>query len=145
MLSATPIRKLLWFFFRPSALGVSCIVLCGNETLLVDYDYGSGWNFPTRHFELRIDSPTTAVQEGLKTEFGILPSFLSFLGYHICRIGHRRDTVYCFVGWTKSKDFQLNNRRIRQARWFPITSLPNNLSEYSREIVERWLEQIKRM
>jgi ADP-ribose pyrophosphatase YjhB (NUDIX family) len=141
-LTATPFQRFIWFFSRPKTFGISCIVMCRDEVLLVDYRYGHGWNFPTGL--IRDDeSPQDAARRELSQEFVLKIQHPRYLGYVFCRFQHRRDKVYCFTAEVNEKTLLIRNKDVRNAQWYPIYALPV-ISPFSSEIVERWFKKTRR-
>ncbi|MEK7648898.1 MAG: NUDIX hydrolase [Patescibacteria group bacterium] len=141
-LKASPYRAFVWFFTRPKLQGTSCILRCGNEVLLVDYKYGSGWNFPTGLIQIENESPQDAAHRELRTEFSIRTKMLQYIGYVFCRFQCRRDRIFCFVVELNSKDVDINNKDIRGIQWVSIPELENiTISPFSKEIIARWFKK----
>lgn len=124
-------------------MGVTCIVVCGDEVLLADYKYGHGWNFPTFQFADPTESPTEVAHRDMKRDFSIPLPKITYLGFHFCRFQHRRDTIYCFIATVTDKRFRIKNPGIRAVHWFKVDSIPDTLSEYSQEIIHRWSPEIR--
>ncbi len=141
-LKASPFRALVWFFTRPKLQGTSCIVRCGSEILLVDYKYGSGWNFPTGLIQIENESPQEAAHRELMAEFSIKTKVLQYIGYVFCRFQCRRDRIYCFVVELNTKEVNASNKDVRAIQWVPIKEIENvKISPFSKEIIARWFKK----
>lgn len=126
---------------RPRQDNITCILLCGDEVLLVDYKHGTGWNFPTEI--VRIDeSPTEAAHRGMRYRLSFPISHAIPLGRLFCKFGCRREIMYCFLSRVTTKEFNITDVRARGAEWFHVERLPENLSEFAREVIEKWFDEL---
>ena len=126
---------------RPRQDNITCIPLCGDEVLLVDYKHGTGWNFPTE--VVRVDeSPIEATQRGMRYRFSLNIPHVASLGRLFCKFGCRREVMYCFLSRVPTKEFKILDVRARRAEWFHVERLPENLSEFAREVVDNWFDEL---
>lgn len=126
---------------RPRRDNITCIPLCGDEVLLVDYKHGTGWNFPTEIVGID-ESPLEAAHRGMRYRFSLpIPHALP-LGRLFCKFGCRREIMYCFLSRVKTKEFKILDIRARKAEWFHVERLPKNLSEFAREVIEKWFDEL---
>ena len=139
-LITSPLKSIVWFFTRPKLEGISCILKCENEVLLVNYKYGSGWNFPTGLIRKGHESPLEAVQRELLQVLSIKIQQPQYIGFVFCKFQNRRDRVYCFYTESSNKTVFISHRDVRDAQWFPIHSLPP-ISPFSKEIIDRWFKK----
>lgn len=139
-LRTSPLKSIVWFFTRPRLDGISCILKCGNDVLLVNYKYGNGWNFPTGLIRKSHETPLDAVQRELFQVFSIKIPPPQYIGFVFCRYQNRRDRVYCFFTETSNKNMLISHKDVRDAQWFPIENLPR-ISPFSRDIIERWFKK----
>ena len=88
--------KIYWFIFRPKTQGVICLILSGDELLLIRHTYGHS---SVDSFWWRIKKNETkeeAVKREVKEELGlnITPEYI---GEFTHNTEHKINTVYCFV------------------------------------------------
>lgn len=141
-LRTSPIKTAWWFFRRPCLQGTSSIITHGNEILLVDYKYGSGWNFPTGLIRMKEESAEESARRELREEFSINVLGLKYIGFVFCRFQFRRDRVFCFVAEVPSKKISSLNKDIRNVQWVHKSELDAiRISPFSREIIVRWFKK----
>ncbi|WGL61006.1 NUDIX domain-containing protein [Pigmentibacter sp. JX0631] len=125
--------------------GVRAVILNKkNEVLLVKHTYTAGWHFPGGGVD-KGESPRQAIVRELKEEVAVTPinspqiidCYLNFyLGVH--------DIVTLYI----IKEFQIEefkrNKEIAEAKWFPITELPLDVSKATKKrVAEIFLGQKK--
>jgi|GEM_PF-1756437 len=126
---------------RPRRDNVTCIPLCGDEVLLVDYKHGHGWNFPAE--VVRVDeSPIEAAHRGMRYRFSLRIPHAIPLGRLFCKFGCRREIMYCFLSRISTKEFKILDIHARKAEWFHVERLPEGMSEFAREVIEKWFDEL---
>ncbi len=83
----------------------------------------------------RRETPEQAVVRECKEEVGIEIFNLGYLGNFLVENEYKRDTLHCFTAKAKSLDVKIDNFEIVEARWFPISALPQ-LSPITKKILE---------
>ena len=126
---------------RPRRENITCIALCGDEVLLVDYNHGHGWNFPTDIVSDH-ESPIDATHRGMKQRLGIQIPKTILLGRLYCKFGCLREIMYCFLSHVPSKEHKIIDPRAKNAQWFHVDHLPDTMSEFAREVVDEWFHAL---
>lgn len=141
-LRTSPMKTIWWFFRRPCLQGTSCIIAHGDELLMIDYKYGSGWNFPTGIIRMKEESAEESAIRELREELSIKVQQLRYIGYVFCRFQFRRDRVFCFVADVPTKNAISLNKDIRRIEWIHKSQLDSvRISPFSREIIARWFKK----
>lgn len=132
-----PFVALYWKFFASRTDSAKCIIICGQEVLLVKNVYGKGWwNLPGGGIE-KGETPAEAAVREVREEVGITDLSDPRLVKEMDGRGEgRRGRIYCFVAWVKKMDFNKNSLEIVAAGWFPLRVLPVNLSPVAKEALE---------
>ncbi|MGH2760799.1 MAG: NUDIX domain-containing protein [Actinomycetota bacterium] len=121
---ANRVRKVYWFLFRPRTRGVKCVIEHDGRWLLIRNTYGPDhWTFPGGAIG-RNEEPTDAARREAFEEVGIRLGALTYIGSYKTNRDHKRDTVYCYTSGTSTAHHQIDGVEIREARWFPPTSIP---------------------
>jgi ADP-ribose pyrophosphatase YjhB (NUDIX family) len=87
--------KIYWFIFRPKTQSVICLILSGDELLLIRNTYGhSAWTLSGGGFK-KNETKEVAVEREVKEELGlnITPEYI---GEFTHSTEHKIDTVFCF-------------------------------------------------
>jgi ADP-ribose pyrophosphatase YjhB (NUDIX family) len=124
---AYPFFKIYWFVFRPKTQGVKCLILSGDELLLVRHTYGrSAWTLSGGGLK-RNETKEEAVKREVKEELGfnITPEYL---GEFTQNPEHKIDTVFCFVARVEKKEPKIDRLEIKEAKWWNINNLPTDHS-----------------
>lgn len=117
--------RVYWFCVRPKAFGVKGILHYKKEVLLIRNSYGPvGWTFPGGGIKPR-ESLKKAVVREVKEEVGIEIHEPVYIGHYFTTDEYKKDLVHCFLSAVTSKDFTIDNSEVVEARWFPLTALPN--------------------
>src|SRR5258708_12535025 len=90
-----PILRCYWFIFRPKTQGVKCLILFGDEVLLIRHTYGhSVWTLPGGGFK-KGETKEVAVKREVKKEL-----CLDITPYNLQKLLHNTTnkihTLYCF-------------------------------------------------
>lgn len=122
-----PVLKIYWFIFRPKTQGVKCLIVSGDETLLIRHTYGhSAWTLPGGGIK-KGELKEQAIKREIKEELGfdIEPKYI---GEFTHNTEYKIDTVYCFVANVEKKDPVLQEAEIKKAGWWKTNGLPENHS-----------------
>jgi 8-oxo-dGTP diphosphatase len=126
--------KVYWFILRPETQGVTCLILSGDEVLLVRHTYGrSSWTLSGGGLK-KNESKEEAVKREVKEELGlrITPEYL---GEFTHSSEHKIDTVFCFVARVEKKEPEIDRREIREAKWWNINNLPKDHSTNLQRVI----------
>ena len=125
---AYPVAKLSWFFIRPNTQGVRCIVLCGEDILLIKHTYGSPLRTTVGGGINRGETEESAVIREVKEEVGLNLYCLSKVGEVIHTKEFKNDTVHVFVARTHERAFIVDGSEIKEVAWFKFDELPSDTS-----------------
>jgi ADP-ribose pyrophosphatase YjhB (NUDIX family) len=126
--------KLYWFVFRPKTRGVICLILSGDELLLIRQTYGrSAWTLSGGGFK-KNETKEEAVKREVKEELGlnITPEYI---GQFTHNPDHKIDTVFCFVARMKKVDPIIDCLEIKEAKWWNINDLPKDHSTSLQRVI----------
>ena len=119
--------KIYWFIFRPKTQGVICLILSGDELLLIRHTYGhSAWTLSGGGFK-RNETKEDAVKREVKEELGlnITPEYI---GEFTQNTEYKIDTVFCFVARVEKIEPKIDHLEIKEAKWWNINNLPKDHS-----------------
>jgi 8-oxo-dGTP pyrophosphatase MutT (NUDIX family) len=119
--------KIYWFIFRPKTKGVICLILSGDELLLIRHTYGhSAWTLSGGGLK-KNESKEEAVKREVKEELGldITPEYIGEFTHHP---DYKIDTVSCFVARIEKIEPKIDRPEIKDAKWWHIDNLPEDHS-----------------
>jgi ADP-ribose pyrophosphatase YjhB (NUDIX family) len=119
--------RIYWFIFRPKTQGVTCLILSGDELLLIRHTYGrSAWTLSGGGLK-KNETKEEAVKREVKEELGlnITPEYI---GEFTHNPEHKIDTVFCFVARTEKREPQIDHLEIKEAKWWNLNNLPKDHS-----------------
>jgi 8-oxo-dGTP diphosphatase len=122
-----PLLKIYWFIFRPKTQGVICLILSGDELLLIRQTYGrSAWTLSGGGFK-KNENKESAIKREVKEELGlnITPEYI---GEFTHNPEYKIDTVYCFVARVEKIEPKIDHLEIKEAKWWNINDLPKDHS-----------------
>jgi ADP-ribose pyrophosphatase YjhB (NUDIX family) len=126
--------KIYWFIFRPRTQGVSCLIVSGDEILLIRHTYGrSAWTLAGGGLR-KTETKEEGVKREVKEELGlnITPEYI---GEFTRNAEHKIDTVFCFVARVEKKEPEIDRREIREAKWWNINNLPKDHSTNLQRVI----------
>jgi 8-oxo-dGTP pyrophosphatase MutT (NUDIX family) len=133
--SAYRILQVVWFVFRPSKVGVKCLLTDGERILLVRHTYGRrSWDLPGGAVK-RGEPPVDAARREMTEELGIEAADWTGLGELRGRVDRRRDTIHCFKAELHSPALVIDRGELAAVEWFAPDALPDDLSPYVAPIV----------
>jgi ADP-ribose pyrophosphatase YjhB (NUDIX family) len=119
--------KIYWFIFRPRTQGVICLIVSGDELLLIRHTYGrSAWTLSGGGLK-KTETKEEAIKREVKEELGfnITPEYI---GEFTHNPEHKIDTVFCFVARTEKIEPKIDHLEIKEAKWWNINNLPEDHS-----------------
>ena len=126
--------KIYWFIFRPKTQGVTCLILSGDELLLVRHTYGrSAWTLSGGGFK-KNETKEEAVKREVKEELG-LSITPQYLGGFTHNSEYKIDTVFCFVARMEKKKPEIDHLEIKDAKWWNINNLPKDHSKNLQRVI----------
>lgn len=129
------VAKSIWFFTRPETIGAKCVVLHGDNILLIRNAYGKGWwNIPGGRVEQGEDPRDAAIRE-TSEEVGIRVTDVEFIGSFLTHYEYKNDTVHCYVVRVHNPQYTIQISEILEAKWFPLGGLPDFQSPVVRRIL----------
>jgi 8-oxo-dGTP pyrophosphatase MutT (NUDIX family) len=130
------VLRVYWFVARPPKRGVKCVLIRGDDVLLVRHTYGDRrrWDLPGGNVK-RGESPVRAATREVREELGIEVDGWTALGDVLARIDYRRDTLSCFRAAVASADVNIDPAEIEEARWFGFEHPPQRTGRYVRRIL----------
>jgi 8-oxo-dGTP pyrophosphatase MutT (NUDIX family) len=123
-----PLLKIYWLIFRPKTQGVKCLILSGDELLLIRHTYGrSAWALSGGGIK-KGETPEEAVKREVKEELG-LDVTPEYIGEFTHNTEYKIDTVYCFVVTIEKVEPKIDHIEIKEAKWWNINILPKDHSK----------------
>jgi 8-oxo-dGTP diphosphatase len=132
--SAYLLLKIYWFIFRPKTQGVICLILSGDELLLIRQTYGrSAWTLSGGGFK-KNETKEEAVRREVKEELGLIVT-PEYIGEFTHNTEHKIDTVFCFVAKMEKREPKIDYREIKEAKWWNINNLPKDHSTILERVI----------
>jgi ADP-ribose pyrophosphatase YjhB (NUDIX family) len=132
---ATSVRKMYWFIFRPTTLGVKVVVIHGEKVLMIKNTYGKDvWTFPVGGV-IRNESPESAAKRDVLEEVGIGVSSVRMLGEFISALEYKKDTIKCYSASIDNPVIVIDGDEVKEARWFDKTALPHDMSSIAQKVM----------
>ena len=122
------IAKMYWFFRRPTTTGVRCIVTCENQILLIRHTYGSSLLTTVGGGVKPGESLEQAVIREISEEVGLSLHSIKHAGSIEHTKEFKKDTIHVFSAATDSRELKIDPDEIKEAGWFDINDLPENIS-----------------
>ncbi len=133
-----PAYQLYCFIFRPKTFGVTCIIECKGEILMIRNSYGKNtWTFPGGGIKKNETSEEAAKREVLE-EVGIRIKNVQQIGEFKSELEYKKDTVFCFSAKVNDKNFVIQESEISEAKWFSGENIPKNISQKAVKVIEFW-------
>ena len=129
------LRRIYWFFVRPTTRGVKCVISHGGSVLMIRNSYGTRrWTFPGGRIG-RGEEPEAAARREAHEEVGILLGPLEFLGTYANERNFKHDTVFCFAGTVSDPGHHVDGREVAEACWFSLSALPDDRAPSVSDVV----------
>ena len=126
-----------WFVFRPRIVGVKCVLVHGEDVLLVRHTYRSrAWDLPGGSVRRR-EAPRDAAQREMHEELGRRIEDWTALGELCVNTNHHEDNLHLFQARVEDRELDLNLTELSESSWFPRDDLPADLARYVRPILSR--------
>lgn len=134
---ADVIRRVFWFFTRPTTRGVKCVIQHNTDVLFIRNTYGHRrWTLPGGRVGRR-ETPEAAARREAYEEVGVRLGSLEFLGTYPNNRNFKHDTVYCYAALVADNAHRIDGREVGEARWFSLAELPDDLAPSVTQVV--WL------
>jgi 8-oxo-dGTP diphosphatase len=134
---AFALLRVWWFVRRPHLAGVKCVLLDGDQVLLVRHTYGSHcWELPggsPKRGELMRDAARREIHE----ELGLTIDDWKPLGVLEATQYHRGDALHIFAARVHSPALTLDLGELAAAQWFPRDALPPDRGPNVQPVVAR--------
>ena len=126
-----------WFLVRPQIDGVKCVVIHGDDVLLVRHTYGKRvWDLPGGTMRRR-ELPRDAARREMHEELGRRIEDWVDLGELYVNTNHHYDNLHLFQAAVPDRQMDLDLTELAEASWFPLQTLPPDLGRYVRPILAR--------
>lgn len=126
--------RVYWFAFRPTAIGVKCVLTDGDQVLLVRHTYGPrAWDLPGGSVKSG-EAPISAARREMHEELGVSVDSWRLLGELKAVIDFRKDRVHCFQAELQSPRLTIDRGELSDAGWFRRTELPR-VGRYTHQIL----------
>lgn len=137
------VRKIYWFMVRPETQGVKCVIECGGKILMLRRTLGNAkWVFPGGAIKTGEKAKSAVIREVLE-DVGMRLENIRLLGKFTEVILHRRETLHCFSAKVINQNqVKIDQGRIREVKWFLISSLPRPLTKVSQKVVDLYLAEL---
>src|SRR3979409_1792316 len=125
------------FVFRPKTRGVICLILSGDELLLIRQTYGRPvWTLSGGGFKKNETKEQAVTREG-KGEFvlNIPAEYLVDFTHHP---DYKVDTVFCFVAKIEKVNPKIDYLEIKEAKWWHINDLPKDHSTSLQRVISMY-------
>ena len=122
-------QKLLWKLFRPNSRGVKVLLFNGaGELMLIRNSYGRSDLFVLPGGGIRPwEAPEKAAVREIREELSCAATALRPVSVHFSEAEGKRDTIHLFAALADGS-FEADNFEVEEARFFPLDSLPANIS-----------------
>jgi len=126
-----------WFVLRPRIVGVKCVLLHGDDVLLVRHTYGNrAWDLPGGTVRRR-ELPRRTAEREMSEELGRRIEDWTALGELFVNNNHHDDNLHLFQARIADRELDLNLTELSEAAWFPRDGLPADLARYVLAILKR--------
>jgi 8-oxo-dGTP pyrophosphatase MutT (NUDIX family) len=126
-----------WFVFRPRIVGVKCVLIHGDDVLLVRHTYGKRvWDLPGGTVRRR-EVPRDAARREMNEELGRRIDDWTSLGELFVKTRRHDDNLHLFQARVEDRELDLNLTELAEAGWFSPHALPADLARYVRPILKR--------
>ena len=131
------IQKWLWKLLRPRTRGVKVMLFNGaGEIILIRNSYGRSDLFVLPGGGVRPwEGPGPAARREVREELGCEVERLAPVSIHYSAAEGKRDTIHLFTALVSGRPRE-DRFEVEEALFFPLDSLPENLSEATRRRIE---------
>lgn len=142
--STSPFACLCRRLFKPKIFGAHAIVLYSGNILLVKNIGSNFWSIPGGKTKRR-ESCEKSIFRELKEKLSISVSEVNYkLGQYFSEKEERQDYICVYVIRILSPLFQVGEG-LSDAKWFPITDLPENLGLATSKRLNEFLNGVKNL
>jgi len=144
------VQKRLWKLFRPHTRGVKVLLFNqSGEVMLIRNSYGRSDLFVLPGGGIRpFEQPARAAHREIGEELGCKVGELTAVSTHTSNAEGKRDTIHLFSGQMLSghagSEYRADNFEVEEARYFPLDSLPANISAATLRRIEEQSGKRKR-
>jgi ADP-ribose pyrophosphatase YjhB (NUDIX family) len=126
-----------WFLARPRLVGVKCVLIEGEDVLLVRHTYGNrAWDLPGGTVRRR-EVPRETARREMQEELGRRIEDWTALGELFVNTNHHDDNLHLFQARLEDRELDLNLTELAEAAWFPHDALPTDLGRYVLAVLRR--------
>jgi 8-oxo-dGTP pyrophosphatase MutT (NUDIX family) len=135
------VLQVYWFFRRPAANGVKCVVMRGDELVLVRHTYGrrGTWDLPGGGLK-RGETPQIAARREVREELGLDLDGWRELGRTNLVVDHKRNRLNGCATPLAGGEIVADEIEIAEARWFGRSALPEPLTPWVRQFTDAAFE-----
>jgi ADP-ribose pyrophosphatase YjhB (NUDIX family) len=136
------VRKIVFRTFKVRTRGAKVMVFNpAGELLLIRNSYGRThlWVLPGGGIGRR-ETPEAAGAREVKEEVGLAVKHLTRVSEHFNGAEGKRDTIYLFNGQADGTP-QIDTLEVEEARFFPLTALPENVSKATLRRIAEYSEE----
>ena len=123
-----PLMRIYWFVRRPATTGVRCLLINGENVLLITHTYGNPLRTIPGGGVTAGETPEQAVVREVREEVGIELNTVTLVGDVKHFEEYKHDTIYVFVAHTAVETIIKDAAEIREASWHRLDALPADIS-----------------
>jgi ADP-ribose pyrophosphatase YjhB (NUDIX family) len=132
------LRRLYWRVLRPTTLGARCVVVRGDEVLLVRHTYERWWYLPGGGVR-RGESFAAAARREVREETGLAVNGVRPLGAYLSRNEGKVDHIVVFVAEAPGGEPRADPAEVLDVRFFRLDALPDDTSPATRRRLEEYV------
>lgn len=134
---AYPLLQCYWYVRRPYTEGVRCVLRYRDSVLCIMHTYGPQvYTVPGGGIS-PAETPLAAVRREVWEEVGISIKKPELLGTTLYTHEYKKDTVHFFVATVSHATIIRGSSEIKEATWFHVDALPENIYPAIRNHIER--------
>lgn len=139
---AYELRRIYWLVFRPNVYGVRCVIEHDGQIVLIKQTYGDRrWTIPGGAVK-RGETSEAAARREVDEELGIHLLGVALFYEFTSTDNYMHDHVNCFRAEAPGKDMTIHRGEVREARWFALDRLPDDLVPEAMMLIEKYAGQM---